>query len=148
MLSRLVLVVATLGLVGAPGTEKEVPKKSGDVREVPAEIGDLSGYYTCKGQEAGGKHYSGIAMLVKKNDLYLIQWVVSGGSTFTGIAIRQGDTLSASWAIPGDRGVVRGVNMYKIEPGPRLVGRWASLPGPGVLQSETLTFLKKMDPEE
>ncbi len=149
MLNQMVLVVASLGLFGAPDTEKEAAKKKGgDVRDVQPEIGDLSGYYTCKGQEAGGKYYSGIALLVKKNDLYLIQWVVSGGSTFSGIAIRQGDTLAASWAIPGDRGVVRGINVYKIESNQRLVGRWASLPGPGVVQSETLIFLKKLDPDE
>jgi hypothetical protein len=148
MLCRLVLLVASFG-AAAPDQEKEAPKKKGgDVREVQPEVGDLSGYYTCKGQEAGGKYYSGVALLIKKNDLYLIQWVVSGGSTFSGVAIRQGDTLAASWAIPGDRGVVRGVNVYRVESGPRLIGRWASLPGPGVLQSETLSFLKKLDPDD
>jgi hypothetical protein len=149
MLSRMVFLVATLGVFGAPDTEKETPIKKGDKLAAQPEIGDLSGYYTCKGQEAGGKHYGGVAMLLKKNDLYVVQWMVSGGSTFTGIGIRQGDTLAVSWALPSDRGaLVRGVNMYKVEAGPRLVGRWASLPGPGVLQNETLSFLKKLDVEE
>jgi len=112
------------------------------------QIGEISGYYVCKGKETSGKTYSGIAVISKQNDVYLVQWVVGTGSTFVGIGIRQGDTLSASWAIPGDKGVVRGVNMYKIEPGPRLVGRWASMPGPGRLQDEILTFLRPLDPEE
>ena len=29
-----------------------------------------------------------------------------------------------------------------------LVGRWASVPGPGIQQNEELRFLKKLDPEE
>ena len=53
-----------------------------------------------------------------------------------------------SWAIPNERGMVRGVNLYRIEAGPRLVGRWATVPGPGVMQSETLTFLKGLEAEE
>ena len=120
------------------------------VRQIQPEMADLSGYYTCKGQEAGGKNYSGIVVLTKKADVYLITWVVGGGSNFSGIAIRQGSNLAASWAITTERGLVRGVNLYRIEAvngAPRLVGRWASVPGPGVQQQETLTFLKKLDPE-
>jgi hypothetical protein len=117
-------------------------------KAVPSEVGDISGYYSCKGVEAGGKTYNGVAVIMKKNDVYVIQWMVGGGSTFTGVAIRQGDTLAASWAMPAERGIIRGVNLYKIESGPRLVGRWASAPGPGVVQSETLSFLKKVDPED
>ena len=78
--------------------------------------------------------------------------VVDGGANFSGIAIRQGNSLSGSWAIASERGLVRGVNVYRVESttsGPRLVGRWASVPGPGVQQNETLTFLKKLEePEE
>jgi hypothetical protein len=144
----MVVLVATVSLFGSPDFEKDGPaKKNGSIAVAP-EIGDLSGYYTCKGQETGGKHYSGIAMLIKKNDLYIVQWMVTGGSTFTGIGIRQGETLAVSWALPTDRGLTRGVNLYKVESGPRLVGRWASMPGPGILQSETLTFLKKLDTDD
>ena len=112
------------------------------------QIADLSGYYTCRGVEAGGKTYSGVCVITKKGDIYLVQWMVGAGSTFTGVGIRQGDTFAASWAMAGERGLVRGVNMYRIEQGPRLIGRWASMPGPGYLQNETLTFLKSLDPEE
>jgi hypothetical protein len=74
--------------------------------------------------------------------------VIGSGSTFLGIGVRQGQSLSASWAMPGEKGLIRGVNMYRIEPGPRLVGRWATLPGPGVQQQETLTFLKNLDDDK
>ena len=99
------------------------------------EIADISGYYTCKGIEGSGKSYSGIAVVAKKGEVYIVSWMVGAGSTFTGIGIRQGNVLAVSWAIASDKGLIRGVNLYKVEPGPRLVGRWATLPGGGVLQS-------------
>ncbi len=133
MYGSVFIVLSTLVLSGAsanPQLAKDGPKS----RPSAADLADLSGYYTCKGQEAGGKNYSGIVVLNKKSDVYLIQWVVGGGSTFSGIAIRQGDNLAGSWSIGTDKGIIRGVNLYRIEStssGPRLVGRWASVPGPG-----------------
>jgi hypothetical protein len=138
------LILASLAVFNSGSA----PSKADVHKSVAPEVGDISGYYSCKGVEAGGKAYSGVAVIVKKSDVYLIQWMVGGGSTFSGIAIRQGETLAASWAMPGERGIIRGVNLYRIESGPRLVGRWASAPGPGVVQSETLSFLKKLDPED
>ena len=151
MIHHTLLLCTALGLA-SPAEVAKVGKAAAKA-DVTAEqeVGDLSGFYQCKGQELGGKTYTGVCMLVKKNDVYLIQWMVTGGSTFTGIAIRQGNTLAASWAIPNDRGVVRGVNLYRIETsaaGPRLTGRWTTMPGPGALQNEALTFLKKLDTEE
>jgi hypothetical protein len=148
MFTSLFVVLSTIGATANPQLAKEAPPS---VRPAEPEAADLTGYYTCKGQEAGGKNYSGIVTLVKKNDVYLISWVVGGGSNFSGIAIRQGNNLAASWSITTERGVVRGVNLYRIESsasGPRLVGRWSSVPGPGVQQQETLSFLKKMDTED
>jgi hypothetical protein len=109
------------------------------------DVGDITGYYACSGQEGLGKQYSGVAVIMKKNDIYLIQWTVGIGGSYYGVAIRQGDTLAASWALPGEKGVVRGVNLYRIEPGPRLTGRWAAIPGDGSMRTETLTFLKRME---
>ncbi|MCC6417991.1 MAG: hypothetical protein IT429_07040 [Gemmataceae bacterium] len=111
------------------------------------EVGDITGYYACNGKEGVGKTYSGVAMITRKNDVYLVQWVVGGGAAFFGIGIRQGDTLACSWAIPGDKGVVRGVNLYRIESGPRLIGRWASFPGDGSIRTETLIYLRRIGEE-
>jgi hypothetical protein len=141
----LFLVTSVVVLNGSP---QSPPAKTDASKSIPQEVGDISGYYSCKGVEAGGKAYNGVAVIMKKNDVYVVQWMVGGGSTFSGVGIRQGDTLSASWALPAERGIIRGVNVYRIESGPRLVGRWASVPGPGVIQTETLTFLKKLEPEE
>jgi hypothetical protein len=111
------------------------------------EIGDISGYYACSGKEGPSKNYSGVAVITKKNDVYLVQWIIGAGGSFFGIGIREGDTLACSWAIPGDKGVVRGVNLYRIESGPRLVGRWSAFPGDGNIRTETLTFLKRLGDE-
>ncbi|MSU77417.1 MAG: hypothetical protein EXS16_04890 [Gemmataceae bacterium] len=146
------LVLSTLQLLGATSANPKSDEKTApNIRQIDPDVADISGYYTCKGQEAGGKNYGGIVVLTKKNDVYVVQWIVGGGANFTGIAIRQGSTLAASWTLPSERGTVRGINLYRIEStpnGPRLTGRWASLPGPGVQQNETLLFLKKLDVEE
>ncbi len=120
---------------------KKAPKPAQDV-------GSIEGFYSCKGTEAGGKPYSGVCVIQKKNDVHVFQWVMTGGSSFAGVGVRQGDTIAVGWAIPGEKGIIRGVNVYRVEQGPRLVGRWASLPGPGIVQDETLTFLKKLDVED
>jgi hypothetical protein len=147
MVHQLLFLVTSLALLNS-GSPQGPSAKADVSKSLPVEVGDISGYYSCKGMEAGGKAYSGIAVIAKKNDVYLVQWMVGGGSTFSGVGIRLGDTLSASWALPAERGIIRGVNVYRIETGPRLVGRWASVPGPGIVQNETLTFLKKLDPED
>jgi hypothetical protein len=147
MLTHLVFVVGALSAFNP--TRPDILAKAVPQLEQP--VGDISGYYICKGAETGGKQYNGVAVISRRADVYTIQWVIGTGSTFTGIGVRQGDTFAASWAISGERGVVRGVNMYRIETGsngPRLVGRWATMPGNGALQNETLTFLKQMDEEE
>src|SRR5437763_1884598 len=104
MVNQLILL-SSLALfnAGNPGT----PPSKADVNKAiqSSEVGDISGYYVCKGVEAGGKAYSGVAVIVKKSDVYLVQWMVGSGSTFSGIAIRQGETLAASWALPGERGI-------------------------------------------
>ncbi len=146
MIFRGVMVLAALAVIAANRRDQQVIKVKPGRLSPDAAVGDIPGYYTCKGKEAGGKTYSGVAVISRKNDLYIVQWMIGTGATFTGVGIRQGNTLAVSWALPADKGIViRGINLYKIEPGPRLVGRWASIPGPGVVQSETLTFLKRLE---
>jgi hypothetical protein len=119
--------------------DKEKEKVKGE------QVGDITGYYSCRGEDANGKQYTGVTMILKKNDIYVVQWTVGLGSTFVGVGIRKGDTLAISWAMGDEKRFIRGVNLYKIAPGPRLTGQWASLPGDGFVQSETLTFLKKLE---
>lgn len=146
MVNNLLIFVALVGVL-APSPDDGKTRKANKVN-LEQEVGDISGYYICKGVENAGKTYSGVAVITKKGDVYIVQWVVGSASTFTGIGIRQGNSFSASWAMPGEKALIRGVNQYRIEPGPRLVGRWATLPGNGALQTETLTFLKAHEEEE
>jgi hypothetical protein len=143
----LTLAVVLAVMSSSPGDTTTQPPGA-KVKPVVNDVADITGYYTCKGQEAAGKSYTGIAAITKKSDIYLVQWMVGSGSGFSGIGIRQGNNLAVSWSLQSERGTVRGVNLYRIETGPRLVGRWATLPGPGVMQTETLTFLKAMEEEE
>jgi hypothetical protein len=148
MARRILLVLLVLFVVAANRPEPPVAKIKPE-RISSAEDSDISGYYTCKGKEASGKTYSGIAVITKQREVYVIQWMIGAGAAFTGLGVRQGGTLAIGWAIPGDKGaMVRGTNLYKIEPGPRLVGRWASIPGPGIVQTETLTFLKRVEEQD
>ena len=124
---------------GKAGDKADAFKSKGEI--------DISGYYACSGKEGPGKTYNGVAVISKKRDIYVVQWTVGVGAAFFGIGIRDGNTLSCSWAIPGDKGVVRGINVYHIESGPRLVGRWTSFPGDGSIKTETLTFLRKLGDE-
>jgi hypothetical protein len=146
MLSTSLLMLSMLAPAtpGNPDITNNKPQAKADF--VPEKIvGDISGYYVCEGTEGPNKKYKGIAVITKKEDIYVIQWVI-GPLNFYGVGIRQDNTLAASWAITGDKGgVVRGVNLYQIEPGPRLSGRWAALPSDGTIRTETLKFLKKLE---
>lgn len=116
-------------------------------KSIDREMIDISGYYSCSGEDAQGTRYSGITIITKKNDVYLVQWTIGLGANFVGIGIRQGDTLAVSWATSGEKGLVRGVNLYRISAGPRLSGTWATLPGNGTTRTENLTFLRKLGEE-
>ena len=110
-----------------------------DKKLVEPVVGDLDGIYSCVGIQKD-KQYVGAATVQKVGDVYLVNWSMAGDK---GIGIRTGDALAVSWV--NDLG--HGVTVYKIEPGPKLVGRWAGVPGNARLHTETLHFLKAF-PEE
>jgi hypothetical protein len=149
MVPRMLIAGLMLFTVGtANRQETKVAPKTAKIN-LPKKIDDISGYYICKGKEAGGKTYTGVTVIARKKDIYLVQWMVGVGSAFSGVGIRQDNMLAVSWSMPIDKsGVVRGVNLYRIESGPRLEGHWATLPGSGIAQTETLTFLKDIDPDD
>lgn len=140
------LALATV-LYGAAPDKVVAPQPTAKAKAKVDENAEIDGFYSCKGKEAGGKSYSGVCVIAKKGDIYLVSWMIGAGSTFSGVGIRQGNSLSVSWAMAGDRGLVRGVNVYTIQSN-RLVGRWATLPGPGLVQTETLTFLKGAEDDD
>ena len=105
----------------------------------------INGIYACKGSENPGKHYTGVTLIEQKGDVYVVQWMLRGSPSQAGIGIRTGNMLSVSWAVTNQKGtLVKGVNVYQIHPGPMLSGRWTTIPGDGMLKSETLTFVKDL----
>lgn len=136
----------------SPETPQSKPKK---VEAEEVTVPDLSGIYECKGKEASsGKNYRGICTIERKSAVYAVTWMVSGNA-YAGIGLtsyREGvQVLSVSWALPTEKGVLRGINTYYVnkgEKGPSLFGSWATMPGNGQRNSESLTFLKELVGED
>lgn len=107
--------------------------------EPSAAVGDLDGIYSCRGKQ-GDKTYSASATIRKVGDVYLFEWSLHA----RGIGVRKGDTISVGWT--NETG--QGVTVYKIAPGPMLTGSWASIPGNGRTNAESLRFLRLLPNED
>lgn len=62
-------------------------------------------YKIVKGKQPGGADYTGEVMIVKKGDVYEMEWR-TGGQVTKGVGIRVGDSLIAGWTTGKDVGVV------------------------------------------
>jgi hypothetical protein len=142
------MLVALTSLIGVDSPPDPLPPRKTEAKLASKDVGDITGYYTCRGQDGKGGGYTGVAVISKQREVYVVQWTIGVASSFIGLGIREGNRLAVSWAMPGDKlGVVRGINLYRIEPGPRLVGQWATLPGNGTINTETLNLLKRLGEE-
>lgn len=98
---------------------------------------NLLGTYTIKtGETPEKKKYTGTVQVGIKSGIYTFKWK-TGGSTFEGLGLRNGDVLTAGFNNTGDFGVLQ----YRIKKGGKvLTGQWAqtkaTTAGPGI---ETLT---------
>jgi hypothetical protein len=99
---------------------------------------NLSGEYSCKGEDPDGTSYEGIATIEKVKDSYKIKWVVSQ-EKYSGIGIQSGDTVSfAYWDAETKKDL--GISVYKItEDGKVLTGKWVSYPGKTNLGKDVMT---------
>lgn len=131
---------ALLAFAGAAPEKKPSEKPALKAAAPEGILGDLSGYYACRGKETSGKEYTGIVVIDKKVDVYAVYWHIGGGS-FVGVGFRDGNTLSVGWAAKEGS---RGVNVYQIQ-GKTLNGKWTAMPGTGKVATETLTFLKDLE---
>lgn len=103
---------------------------------------DISGVYEATGND-GKVDYNGIVRVEKIGQVYRFLIVTWGkAEVVAGIGVRQGDSISVGWV----DGHARGVTTYKIA-GKALNGRWASLPGNGVVLNERLTFMRALPAE-
>ena len=154
MFSTSFLVLSLLVPVASGTPDIPRPTAKADVKGELTTF-DLSGYYICEGNEGPGKQYKGIAVITKKNDVYS-RSIPSGdrhvAEVMHGVGLRTDNTFSAGWALTvGEKNsLIRGVNTYRIETGPRA---WS---GVGRLRprrwhrsrTETLTFLKKLEQDD
>ncbi len=80
-------------------------------------------------------------LVEKRGDTYVLTYKDGGRVLFVGTALRRGEWLSMCWA----SGEQAGVSVYKIEPGPRLVGEYAILGSVGIVSQEVLTPWAQID---
>ena len=99
---------------------------------------DVRGKYKCETLGADKKKVTMDVEIQKRGDAYLVRWEVREGVAFIGAGIRQGDTLSVAWVNRGSAGVT----VFKIEKGPKLVGRFTEVGGPGLVGKEELVPVK------
>jgi uncharacterized protein (TIGR03067 family) len=99
---------------------------------------NIIGKYTSDTYGPDGKKASLSAEIQKQGDAYLVRWTAPGGVAYIGMGLRKGDTLSVAWA---NRGTI-GLSVYRIEKGPKLIGQFTELGGPGVIAREDLTHAK------
>ena len=95
----------------------------------------IVGKYKSETEEIEGVKMEFDVSIERRGDAYLITYAKQGRILYIGTGLRIGDVLSMAWATQGQAGV----SAYKIEKGPRLVGRYATLGGPGNTVKETLT---------
>jgi hypothetical protein len=105
------------------------------VQAIAADKADITGKFTVEGTTPDGNAYQGTAEITKKGDTYQINWTIGVNETYEGVGILEGDTFAVSFSSGGVSGVVA----YRVEKGPKLVGKWAVQGGDGKVQRETLT---------
>ena len=95
---------------------------------------DLTGTYSCRGQNFDGTSYEAIVEIVKHNDAYQVVWITDDEVVALGMGVVQQGVLAVSY-YAGSPGVVA----YRVEGDGRLVGQWTLAGADGTVISETLT---------
>jgi uncharacterized protein (TIGR03067 family) len=110
---------------------KRVPRKKEEV--------EITGTYRSESIQEDGTKYVSEAVIERMGDAYLVTYKKGPVTAYVAVGLRHGDVFCLAWA---NRGQV-GVTLYQIEAGPRLVGQYTHLGGPGLVSQETLTRVKK-----
>lgn len=116
-----------------------------------ADIADIDGIYSVTGTDRDGKGYVGVAIVQRRDQVFVMQWNMIGGMHYNGVGIRHGDILSMAWSFEGAKGITTGVTVYQIkatQQGPVLVGTWASRPGNAKQLTERAIFRAPLDTVE
>jgi hypothetical protein len=125
-------IVHTLSIVTALVLGAQTYASAGAGRsQQPA---DLTGTYSCRGQNFDGTSYEAIVEIVKHNDAYQVLWIIDDEVAALGMGVVQKDVLAVAY-YAGAPGVVA----YHVEGDGRLVGQWTLAGADGTVVSETLT---------
>jgi uncharacterized protein (TIGR03067 family) len=100
---------------------------------------DITGPYRSEAIQDNGTKYTADVMIERLGDAYIVTYKKGPVTAYVAVGIRQGDVFCLAWANQGQVGVT----VYRIEPGPRLVGQYAHLGGAGIVNPEILTRAKK-----
>jgi uncharacterized protein (TIGR03067 family) len=100
---------------------------------------EIAGTYKSETIEMDGSKHIAEASIDRRGDAYFVVYRKGKGVAYVGIGLRKGDIFCMSWANQGQVGVT----LYQIEKGPRLVGLYTQLAGPGLLGQEILTRVEE-----
>ncbi len=107
----------------------------------PEAVDDIVGTYTVNGGAYGGPRYQGTAQITRLGACYELKWTFKAGSNYTGIGLREGDTLSVAMRSSGDEKYT-GIMVYRIQKGGELIGKWTALGLKGDIYTEALVLQK------
>jgi hypothetical protein len=102
---------------------------------------DITGKYEVEANDATAALQPITVTIERLGDAYSLTWGRGSSVAHVGIGLRRGSSLSVTFAAPEMLGVV----VYQIEKGPRLIGDYTRLGAIGIIEKETLTFVKKGD---
>lgn len=111
-------------------------------RPPPAAEGlNLVGRYKSLSLQLDGSEHRADAVITRRGDSYVINYMRGSAVTYVGVGIRKGNVLSVCWANRGQAGI----SVYTIEEGPTLSGHYTELGGVGFLSREILSFEEAAD---
>jgi hypothetical protein len=102
---------------------------------------NLTGVYSCEGQNPDGGTYTGVVEIVSIKDTYLVRWTMPNDSQVVGVGILSGGQLSVSYY-----GGTPSLVVYSIAENGKLNGKWTAGGAEGLQFSETLTRLPEGTP--
>ena len=126
----MVALIAACSTAPKPGENRSAETRTSNNNSVANTVatssgpstGDLAGTYAITGTGTDGKTYQGDMDVTKRDAVYQLSWKV-GNERYDGIALRNGNTVSAAYTT-GTNGKGCGTVIYKINADGSLDGTW------------------------
>jgi hypothetical protein len=129
MIWKLVFVTAFCGSVMCSHITMAVP------------LDDIAGNYLFEGDADDGERYDGTLNIQIVGETYELRWKTSAGQEYFGVGIRTGEFVAVGIREPQNTEYTA-VILYRVEPGPKLVGKWAMHTDSGKVRDETAFKVK------